>query len=130
MHEADYCCCRLMSEQIHERLLNPALVPLALQAIRHAVFPDNVLAPPRIPPTSEEVVEIRRECARAIVAVIPEPVRSIYFSTKDEELIRLDVERTLDLFSNAYINKHLVVAALELIAVHLFPELAVPNASA
>lgn len=34
-----------------------------------------------------------------------------------------NVERTLDLFSDPYINKHLIVSAVELFVVRLFPEL-------
>lgn len=105
-------------------MLNPALLPPILQATRSAVFPDNALAPPRVPPTSEEAIEIRHECARAIVQALGEPVRTYYFSTMDHGTMERDVEDKLKLFGDAYINRHLVVAALELIVVRLFPELA------
>ena len=39
-----------------------------------------------------------------------------------------DVEDVLDLFGDSYINKHLVVALLELLAVRLFPELSLESA--
>ena len=37
--------------------------------------------------------------------------------------MRQDVERTLDLFDDSYINKHLIISAVELVVVRLFPEL-------
>ncbi|TKA68590.1 hypothetical protein B0A55_08380 [Friedmanniomyces simplex] len=114
----------LMSAQIHDRLLNPALLPPILQVIRSVVFPDNVLGPARQLPSREETVEIKRECARAIVDVLPETARTLYFATKDTAEMQADVESTLDLFADAYINKHLIVAALELLIVRLFPETA------
>ncbi|KAF2773103.1 hypothetical protein EJ03DRAFT_387375 [Teratosphaeria nubilosa] len=120
---------RLMSAQLQKRLLSPALLPPLLQAIRSAVFPDNAFGPARIPPTSDEAKEIKRKCTCAIVEVIPEAVKRPYFATKDEDEIKKDVERTLDLFADAYINKHLLAAALELIIVRLFPELAEPDIS-
>lgn len=115
--------CRLISAQLHEKLLNPALLPPLLQAIRSAVFPDFALGPPRVPPTSDEVVEIKRECARAIVDAIPEPIRTYYFVTKNKDVMQKHVEDRLEPFSDAYINKSLIVSALELIVVRLFPEL-------
>lgn len=122
LHQLTDISCRLFSVQIQQRLLDPALLPPALQAIRGAVFPDNVLAPPRVPPTSDEVTEIKRECAKAIVELVPKPVRVLYFATEDTDLMRKDVEQTLDLFGNAYVNRHFVVALMDLLLVRLFPE--------
>ncbi|KAF2159275.1 hypothetical protein M409DRAFT_71161 [Zasmidium cellare ATCC 36951] len=119
---------RLMSSTIHQRLLAaaPDWLPPVLQAARSALFPDNVLAAGRAqPPSSDEVVEIKRECARAIVeAMMPDVVGAAFFATKDHDLMREDVEaQVLDLLADAYVNKHLVVLAVELIVVRLFPEL-------
>lgn len=94
-----------------------------LQAIRSALFPDNALVAARVPPTSAEVVEMKRECAMTIVRAIPNAIRSRIFGTKDQDLMRQDVESTLDLFADAYINKHLIISAVELIVMRLFPEL-------
>jgi hypothetical protein len=114
-----------MSQEFHRQLRHPALLPKVLLAIRSALFPDNALAPMRQPPTAAEVLEIKRECARTIVEAVPLPVRTRYFATKDEDLMRQDVERTvLDLFEDSYINKHLLISAVELVVVRLFPELA------
>lgn len=95
-----------------------------LQAIRSALFPDNALAAARVQPTSAETAEIKRECANTIVEVIPMAIRSRYFGTTDLELARQDVQETLELFADSYINKHLIISAVELIVVRLFPELA------
>lgn len=112
-----------MSSEIDKWLSRPDLLPRILLAIRGALFPDNALAPTRRTPTSAEVTEIKRECAKTIVEIVPRPVRSLFFATKDMDLMRQDVESTLDLFADSYINKHLVVSAVELLAVRLFPEL-------
>ena len=112
-----------MSSRINARLTRPDLLPSVLQAIRSALFPDNALAAARVPPTSAEVVEMKRECAKTIVEAIPMAIRNRFFGTKDHDLMRQDVERTLDLFNDAYINKHLIISAVELVAVRLFPEI-------
>merc|ERR1711974_222344 len=67
LHGPGQVCCtnsrfdRLLSHTIHARVLNPALLPPALQAIRRAIFPDDALGPARVPPSDDEVVAIRRE---------------------------------------------------------------------
>lgn len=114
---------RLMASEIDKWLTRPDLLPRILSALRSAVFPDNALAPTRQTPTSAEVAEIKRECATTIVEAIPGLIRSQYFATKDMDLMRQDVEGTLDLFADSYLNKHLIVSALELLVVRLFPEL-------
>lgn len=87
------------------------------------MFPNNALAPARIPPTKSEVACIKRECAVAIVDAIPEAVRGRFFATNDEDRMADDVEDSLDLLADPYINKHLIICAVDLIAVRLFPEL-------
>ncbi|KAK4507643.1 hypothetical protein PRZ48_001378 [Zasmidium cellare] len=117
---------RLMSSNIHQRLLAaPDWLPPILQAARSALFPDNVLAAGRAPPTSDEVVQIKRECAQAVVeAMMPDVVGARFFATKDRDLMRQDVEgELLDLLADAYVNKHLVISVVELLVVRLFPEL-------
>lgn len=114
---------RLLSHTLHARVLNPALLPPALQAIRRAIFPDDALGPARVPPSDDEVVAIRRECARVIVEIVPPYVRSKYFVTGDVAIMRGDVEESLDLFADSFINKHLIVDIVELIFLRLFPEI-------
>lgn len=103
--------------------MDPALLPPALQAIRRAIFPDDALGPARVPPDGDGVLAIRRECARVIVEVVPPYVRSKYFATQDVAAMRDDVEDSLDLFADSFINKHLVVEIVELIFLRLFPEI-------
>lgn len=123
-HQADLVTCRLFSHTIRKRLFDPAVVPHALQAIRSAIFPDNAMGPARVPPSADEVVAIRRECARVIVEVIPAFVRSRYFATEDVDMMREDVEDMLNLFADQYVNKHLIISVVELLVVRLFPEIA------
>jgi hypothetical protein len=109
---------------VHTRVLDPALLPAALQAIRRAIFPDDALGPARVPPAGDEVVAIRRECARVIIEVIPAFVRGKYFATDDVAAMRADVEESLGLlFADPFVNKHLVVEMVELIFLRLFPEI-------
>ena len=105
------------------RLLDPAMLPRIMHAIRTNAFPNDTFPSARQPPTSDEIAEIKRRCAVAIVDSIPEYIRKLYFATKDTGVMERDVESMLDVFGDAYINKHLMVAALELLAVRLFPEL-------
>lgn len=58
-----------------------------------------------------------------MVEAIPEHVRSRYFATNDVTLMRRDVEGTLELFADSYINKHVVVSIIELLVLRLFPEM-------
>ena len=113
----------MLSHSIRSRLLDPAALPLALQAIRSAIFPDNALGPARVPPTDHEAIAIKHECARVVVEAVPEYVRSRVFATSDVLLMRRDVEEMLDLFADSYINKHLVVSVVELLVMRLFPEM-------
>jgi hypothetical protein len=112
-----------MASQIHERLSRPDLLPSVLQAIRSALFPNNALAAARVPPTAAETAILKRDCADAILNIIPIAIRYRFFATKDHDLMRQDVEDNLDLFADAYINKHLIISAVELIVARLFPEL-------
>lgn len=113
-----------MSSTIQQKLLNPNWLPPALHAARSALFPDNALAPTRIPPTSDEARQMRRECAEAIVDAVPTALRRRFFATEAKALMVDDVESELDLLGDSYVNKHLIMSAVELIAVRLFPELA------
>ena len=105
-------------------MLNPTLLPPALEAIRRAIFPDDALGPARIPPTDVETIAIKRESARVIVEVIPPYVRGKYFATEDAELMRADVEDFVGLlFGDSFINKHLIVEIVEVVFLKLFPEI-------
>ncbi|CAK4032332.1 Hypothetical predicted protein [Lecanosticta acicola] len=120
---------RLISLHLHTSLLNANWLPTVLQAARSAIFPDNALAPARTPPSKDEVVEIKRECANTILDAIPESIRIRFFATKDRDLMREDVEAELDLLGDSYLNKHLIIAIVELVVVRLFPELAAEDSA-
>ncbi|KAF2214944.1 hypothetical protein CERZMDRAFT_66179 [Cercospora zeae-maydis SCOH1-5] len=117
---------RLLSFQLHARVLNNAnkWLPSILQATRNALFPENVPAPARVPPTADETVQMRQECAAVIVDAVPDVVRARFFATGHVEVMRQDVEMELDvLLGDVYLNKHLVVRVVELVVARLFPEL-------
>lgn len=114
----------MLSFHLHERLLdNPYLLPGALRAVRHAVFPGNALAPARPVPSPDQVATIKLECARVVVEVVPPYVRSRYFATHDRDAMVRHVEGMLDLFADQYVNKSLVISAVEMLVAKLFPEL-------
>lgn len=112
-----------MSFHVQRTLLHSRWVPSVLQAARNALFPGNVLGPARIPPTMDETAAIKFECAVAIVEALPEALRVRFFATKDKNLMVEDVAAELDVLADPYVNKGLVIRAIELIAVRLFPEL-------
>ncbi|PQE16063.1 hypothetical protein CJF32_00004976 [Rutstroemia sp. NJR-2017a WRK4] len=122
---------KILSHQIHTHLLDPSLLAPLLRTTRLALFPNNTLAPARVPPTPAETVVIRRKCAEAILALIPVPIRDVYFGSgtgagtenKEERHIK-EVEDILDVFGDVYCNKHLLYAVVELIVIRLIPELA------
>lgn len=87
------------------------------------MFPNNSLGPGRVPPTPEEAVEMRKKCAAAIIAALPPIIVKQVFATTEAEEVQRQVESMLDAFGDAYLNKHLVVAIVDLVVVRLFPEL-------
>jgi len=131
---------RLLSHTLHTRLLNPSLLPSLLQGVRTAVFPNNTLGPARPAPSSPaEIAAIRHACAEAVYECIPPIVRGIYFrpstesavagpasdssadAEKDEAMAQ--IEALLDVLGDAYLNKHLIFAALDHVVCRLFPEM-------
>lgn len=87
------------------------------------MFPNNSLGPGRVPPTPEEAVQMRAKCAASIVAALPSiVVKQLFAGGKDED-VHKQVEGMLDVFGDAYLNKHLIVAIVDLVVVRLFPEL-------
>lgn len=120
----DISVSRLFSFQVHERVLDSRWLPTVLEAARSAIFPNNVLAPGRTPPTDKETAQIKRECAAAIIDALPAGARTTFFATRDIDQMKADVECELDLLDYAYLNKHMVVRVVELLVARLFPELA------
>lgn len=87
--------------------------------------------PPRIVPTAEETVTIKRKCAEGVLDIIPGPGKKVYFGRREgeseSELVQRqidEIEEVLDVFSDSYLNAHLLYAVMDLIVVRLFPEMA------
>lgn len=114
---------RLLSHAIHKHVLDPALLPSLLRSVRAALFPNNTLAPPRNIPSAADQLLIRRRCADTILSLIPAKAQDIYFGPGLERRLK-EVEEVLDLFSDAYCNKHLMYGIVELVIIRLVPELA------
>jgi hypothetical protein len=121
-------CSRFLSSSIRKHILPPSILPPLLLNLRVALFPGNARGPPTPePPSSEERLLVRKRCAEAVLSLVPPLVSRVYFnvdSDKDgeDEMIR-QVEEILDVFGDAYLNKHLVYNILELVIVRLVPEL-------
>lgn len=70
---------------------------------------------------------MRRRCAEAVLSLVPPTLSRLYFNVGgdqegEEDMIK-QVEDILDVFGNAYMNKHLVYNVLELVVVRLVPEM-------
>ncbi|RAL59506.1 hypothetical protein DID88_006619 [Monilinia fructigena] len=89
---------KLLSHQIHTHILDPTLLPPLLRTLRQSIFPNNTPAPGRIPPTLTETVQIRRQCAQAILGLIPMGVRDIYFgrASLHSDINNLDINSNID----------------------------------
>lgn len=87
------------------------------------MFPNNSFGPGRVPPTPEEALELRAKCAASIIAALPPIVVKQLFANSKNEDVHKQVQDMLDVFGDAYLNKHLIVAIVDLVVVRLFPEL-------
>jgi hypothetical protein len=67
---------------------------------------------------------LRAECAQNIIAALPPAARRVLFATSDLRDMQRDLERDiLDLVGDKYLNQHLLVRIVDLLAVRLFPEI-------
>ncbi|CAK7236829.1 hypothetical protein SBRCBS47491_009770 [Sporothrix bragantina] len=112
---------RLFSHYIHKFALEPALLPNLLRSIRGAIFPGNKFgaSPPTLvaPANDEELAALKRRTAETVYAV--------WSDKKPSEAVVAEIEGgLLDVFDDAYCNKHLLYGILEAIFVRLVPELA------
>jgi hypothetical protein len=114
---------RLLSNVIHERMLNPTFLPAVLRTLRATLFPNNTLGPPRQPPTDDEIRKIKRRCAVAISNLIPQKVATTFFAAEERNTQLADIEEILSALDDSYLNKHLVFQIVELIILRLVPEL-------
>ncbi|KJR86396.1 uncharacterized protein SPSK_02791 [Sporothrix schenckii 1099-18] len=102
--------------------LEPALLPNLLRSIRGAIFPGNKFGatPPTLvaPVNEEELASLKRRTAEAVYAVWSD-------KKKPSEAVLAEIQGgLLDVFDDAYCNKHLLYGILEAIFVRLVPELA------
>lgn len=105
------------------KVLDPSRLPAILLLIRTNMFPNNSLGPGRVPPTPEEALELRAKCAASIISILPPIVAKQVFANGKSEDVQKQVEDMLDVFGDSYLNKHLIVAIVDLVVVRLFPEL-------
>lgn len=123
---------RLLSHAIQRRVLDPSRLPMLLRSARAALFPGNAPAPPRVIPSPEEQLLIRRRCAERLLDLVPQGVRDVFFGGRtglaglgdEKERRTREVEELLNVFGDAYCNKHFVYGIVELIVVRLMPEMA------
>lgn len=94
-----------------------------LRTLRATLFPHNGLAPARQPPSDEEGKAIKRRCAATLLGLLPPTVASAFFANQSQADHLRQVEGMLDCLDDAYLNKHLIFAIVELIVLRLVPEL-------
>ncbi|KAL8863594.1 MAG: hypothetical protein Q9178_000275 [Gyalolechia marmorata] len=115
----------LLDQYLHHLLVthfNPSLIPPVLSTIRTTLFPKNALPPPAPdPPSPEQQVEIRRRCAEALCALFPAMLHRAAGLSRQQLLQEVEVE--LDVWNDAYLNKHLAYQILELVMVRVLPEI-------
>ena len=128
----------------------PTILPPFLLNLRVALFPGNARGPPAPePPSPAERLQIRRRCAQAILSLVPPLIARAFFNVRgggedegpaaaeaeagegkgegkgegeDEEML-VQIEDMLDVFGDAYLNRHLVYNVLELVIARLVPEM-------
>lgn len=121
---ANHKICRYLSNFIHTRILNPALLPVVLRTARATLFPNNALGPPRDIPSQEETKEIKRRCAASLLGLLPPKVAVAFFANDNRVAQHQQVEIILECLEDTYLNKHLIFQILELIVLRLAPEMA------
>jgi hypothetical protein len=98
---------------------------------------------PRRVPSAEEQRAIRRRCAESLLVLVPRRVKDVFFGPvgsvelgselghvpdrgqgKEEHDGNVrQVEEMLDVFGDAYCNRHLLYGLVELLVVKLIPEM-------
>jgi len=117
--------CRFLHYTLERRVFAPSLLPPLLLNVRAIIFPGNTMGPATPPPPSaEEALAIRRRAAEDILSLFPPSVARRFFATDDHDNMVVQIEEgVLDVFGDAYMNKHLIYGILELVMVRLVPEL-------
>ncbi|KAL8714260.1 MAG: hypothetical protein Q9220_001989 [cf. Caloplaca sp. 1 TL-2023] len=116
----------LLDQYLHQLLTKhihiPSLLPSLLSTTRTILFPRNALPPPSpAPPTPEQQQELKHHCAETLVSLIPYLLTQLA-SLSREDVVK-EVELELDVWSDAYLNKHLAYQILEAVVVRVLPEM-------
>lgn len=128
---------RLLSHAITTHLLSADLLPPLLRSTRAALFPHNAPGTSTLSPPSSaaELAALRRRCAAALWSLVPASGRPAArlvllggdfasFGGGDDEAVLDELEcGVLAVFGDAYCNKHVMYAVVELVLVRLLPEL-------
>ena len=113
-----------MHHSVHTQFQPSQLLPTLLRTLRETLFPNSSLPPPAAPaPSASEVSNIKRTCALSLLSLLPRAVWKRFFDAEDVEDWVGEVEGELDAWGDAYLNKHLGYAVLELVVVRVLPEL-------
>ncbi|KAL8760694.1 MAG: hypothetical protein Q9184_003141 [Pyrenodesmia sp. 2 TL-2023] len=116
----------LLDQYLHHLLtghvLNASHLPSLLSTIRTSLFPRNALPPPAPEaPTPEQQTVLKRHCAESLAAFFPGVLGRPAGLTR-EDMVR-EIESELDVWSDAYLNKHLAYQLVDLVVVRVLPEL-------
>lgn len=113
-----------MHHSIHTHLRPSQLLPTLLCTLRQTLFPNSSLPPPAPPaPSASEICSIKHTCALSLLSLLPSAsFKRLYGGEEMEDWVK-EVKGELDVWGDAYLNKHLGYAVLELVVVRLLPEL-------
>jgi len=114
---------RLLHTHLTLRILDPSLLAPALRTARAALFPHNAPGPPRVAPDADAIRAIRRRCAEGVLGLVPGAVAGVYFGGAEGEGRVAQVEEVLEVFGDAYMNRHLLYAVVDLVVARLLPEM-------
>jgi len=109
------------SRLLRQRVFCENMVLVILQEAHDALFPNNVLSPPRKPPTQIEQLALRKNATEAILSALPLFLRRQLLG-ETTFMQRETITEILDCFSNKKINKHLAYALLDELVGRLVPE--------
>ena len=74
-------------------------------------------------PSPAEIGSIKRTCAIELLSLLPPAACRRVFGSADREVWVKGVEGELDVWEDAYLNRHLAYQILELVVVRVLPEL-------
>ncbi|OLL24949.1 PXA domain protein 1 [Neolecta irregularis DAH-3] len=130
-HMVDNATSRLLRQCVFRE----GMVLVILEEARDALFPNNVLSPPRERPSQIEQIALRKEATETILSALPRKLLGQvdafphFLELIRQQLLgetltmqRKTIEELLDCFSNKKINKYLAYALLDELLGKLVPE--------